>query len=246
MRLFPAACAALLVPLSGCTSDDADAGTLTVLAASSLTEPFTELGKRFEAENPGVEVDFSFGSSTTLAEQVTQGAPGDVLATADRVSMDLAVAGDAVDGDPAAFATNVLVLVVPAGNPARIDGLEDLDGTDWVRCTDDAPCGKVAAALLEADDVDSEPKSLEIDVKSVLAKVTSGEADAGLVYASDALAAADAVETIELPGATEQVTTYFIGALDDAGSDELAAEWVTFVSSDEGRQILTDAGFGAP
>lgn len=232
--------AALLLPagaLSACSDDDSE--TLIVLAASSLTGVFEEIAEEFEAEHEGVEVTFSFGSSTTLAEQVAQGAPGDVLATADYDSMKLARdAGQIVDIDM--FATNTLVLVVPNDNPADIHGLEDLAGSDWVRCVPEAPCGRTTDTVLADNDIDADPGSYEVDVRAVLAKVTSGEADAGLVYATDAIAAGDAVQAFRIPGANYQLVSYYLAPLNDS---ELATQWRYFVSSPTGHKILADAGF---
>jgi molybdate transport system substrate-binding protein len=243
MRTLPVLAAALLLPLTACSpGEDNDSQELTVLAASSLTEVFTDLADEFERTHDGVEVTFSFGSSTTLAEQAVDGAPGDVLATADEKAMSAAVDGAAVDGEPQQFATNSMVLVVPADNPARIRSFADLEKADWVRCADDVPCGRVAASLIEDNGFTGEPVSLEVDVKSVLAKVTSGEAEAGFVYASDATAAGAAVRVIGIPHADEEVPTYFIAPL-GAGDEDLSADWVDLVSSEKGQQALTDAGF---
>jgi molybdate transport system substrate-binding protein len=252
-RLSPATRALLacllLLPAAACGGDDADASggdptELTVLAASSLTDVYEELATGFEEENDA-EVTFSFGSSTDLAEQAADGAPGDVLATADRTS--IGVAEDAgVTGDVVEFASNVLVLVTPADNPAGVTGLDDLGGTTWVRCADDAPCGRVALAVLDDAGVTAEPASLEEDVRSTLDKVTSGEADAGLVYATDAVAAGDDVATVEIPGADQQPTSYFTATLSQAGDTELAQAWVDYVISDAGRTALTEAGFTLP
>ena len=253
-RAAGAAITLLLVgSLGACGSDDsgtdagsdADGSTLTVLAAASLTDVFADLATEFEADHDGSTVEFSFGSSTDLAEQVADGAPGDVLATADETSMT--IAEDAgVTGDVATFATNVLTIVVPAGNPAGIESLADLDGSTWVRCADEAPCGKVAAAVLSDNDITAEPASLEEDVRSTLDKVASGEADAGLVYATDAVAAGDDVEAIAIPGAEDEVTSYFTTVLDQSQDADLAQEWVDFVTSEDGRAVLEKAGFGAP
>lgn len=246
MRRTPLAAAALLLAtaaVAGCTPEAEPDNTLTVLAASSLTGSFTELERLFEAEHEGIDVRLSFGSSTALAEQATQGAPGDVLATADQASMQLAIDGDVVTGPAEVFATNALVLVVPADNPADIHGLEDLAGSDWVRCVPDAPCGKVADAVLADNDNHADPRSFEVDVKSVVAKVSSGEADAGLVYATDALAAGKDVRTIRIPGAGRRLTSYYVAAL---AEDDLARAWFDLVTSPAGQAVLTDAGFGAP
>ncbi|QSF56882.1 molybdate ABC transporter substrate-binding protein [Nocardioides sp. zg-1228] len=239
---------ALLLPLAACGGGDegdaADGGELTVLAAASLTDVFAELAVPFEEEHD-TEVGFSFGSSTDLAGQAADGAPGDVLATADDASM--AVAQDAgVTGDVETFATNVLTIVVPDGNPAGIASLDDLADATWVRCADEVPCGKVAAAVLDAAGVEADPVSLEDDVRATLDKVASGEADAGLVYASDAVAAADDVDSVEIPAADDALTSYSVATLDQSQDPALAADWVTWVTSDEARAILTDAGFGTP
>jgi molybdate transport system substrate-binding protein len=235
---------ALLAPLTACTADE-DPDTLQVLAASSLTNVFTELGEQFESDHDGVDVEFSFGSSTDLAEQAGDGAPGDVLATADATAMS--VAEDAgVVADPETFATNVLVIVTPPDNPAGIASLEDLDGATWVRCADDVPCGRIALAVLEDAGVDAEPASLEEDVRATLDKVISGEADAGLVYASDAVAAAGDVTAIPIAGAEEELTSYFIDALDQSKDSELAQEWVDLITGPEGQAALTAAGFTLP
>lgn len=227
------------------SSDDNGDDEVTVLAASSLTEAFEELGGRFEADHDAL-VTFSFGSSTTLAEQAGDGAPGDVLATADETSMGVAEDGDALAADAVEFAQNEMVLVVPDGNPAGIRSWGDLNGTDWVRCADEVPCGRVATTLLGLNPSIGEPASLEVDVKSVLAKVTGGEADAGFVYASDAQAAGDGVKVIPIPHSQEALTTYFIAPLEQAGDADLAAAWIDFVTSDTGVQVLLDAGFTVP
>jgi molybdate transport system substrate-binding protein len=243
VRTLPVLAAALLLPLTACSpGEDDDSQELTVLAASSLTEVFTHLAAEFERTHDGVDVTFSFGSSTTLAEQAVDGAPGDVLATADEQAMQVALDGDAVEGEPEVFATNSMVLVVPADNPAHIKSLADLEKADWVRCADDVPCGRVAGALLEDNRFKGKPVSLEVDVKSVLAKVSSGEAEAGFVYASDANAAGDAVRGIEIPHADDELATYFIAPL-GAGDEDLSADWVDLVLSEKGQQALTDAGF---
>jgi molybdate transport system substrate-binding protein len=151
-----------------------------------------------------------------------------------------------VTGDPANFATNVLVLVTPPDNPAHITSLADLDGATWVRCADEAPCGKVALAVLDAQHVTAQPASLEDDARSTLDKVTSGEADAALVYASDAQSAGDSVKTIAIPGAEEQQTSYFVAPLDQSGDADLAQQFVDLVTGPDGQQALADAGFGKP
>ncbi|HXH77623.1 molybdate ABC transporter substrate-binding protein [Nocardioides sp.] len=252
VRRAPLALTALLLacPLAACGNDSAggagsETSELTVLAASSLTDAFEELATEFEASHDGTTVTFSFGSSTDLAEQVADGAPGDVLTTADETSMQLAEDAG-VTGDISSFATNVLTIVTPADNPAGIESLDDLEGSTWVRCTNEAPCGKVAAAVLADNDITAEPASLEEDVRATLDKVVSGEADAGLVYATDAVAAEDAVVAVEIPGAESALTSYYTTVLEQSADAELAGEWVEFVASDEGLAILERAGFGKP
>lgn len=237
----------LVLPLTGCGSDGggaSDQRQLTILAASSLTDVYQDLATGFEEENDA-DVTFSFGSSTDLAGQAADGAPGDVLSTADETSMQAAEHAG-VTGDVVELATNVLVIVTPAGNPAGIQGLDDLDGATWVRCADAVPCGRVAKAVLDDNGITAEPASLEEDVRSTLDKVISGEADAGLVYASDAVAAGDDVETVEIPRAEEELTTYFTAVLEQSEEAGLAQRWVDLVTSEEGRKALTEAGFTIP
>lgn len=235
----------LVLPLAACAGDD-DGQVLTVLAASSLTESFEDLAEQFEADHEGVEVRFSFGSSTTLAEQAADGAPGDVLATADETSVAIADDAGALAADPTAFAVNHLVLAVPEGNPAGVQSLADLGEVDWVRCSDDVPCGRVAIDLLGAGPDAGPPASLEVDGKAVLAKVAAGEADAGLVYATDALAASDEVDSVDIPRAADFPTTYYLAPLAQAADDGLADDWVGLVRSAAGQAVLVDAGFGIP
>jgi molybdate transport system substrate-binding protein len=238
----------LVLPLAACGGGDEGSGdtTITVLAAASLTGTFTALADQFEADHPGVTVKLAFDSSATLAQQAVDGAPADVLATADTATMDSAQ--DALDGDPEVFATNTMVLVTPADNPAGLTGFADLDQGDvtYVACVPTAPCGKVAAALFEDNALTSEPASLEVDVKAVLAKVTSDEADAGFVYATDAVAAADQVRSFEIPHADQELTTYPIATLTQSQDADVAQQFVDLVTSAQAQQLLADAGFGTP
>jgi molybdate transport system substrate-binding protein len=233
----------LLLPLAACGGDD-DEQTLTVLAAASLTGTFTELATTFEDEHPGVDVVVVLGSSTTLAEQAVDGAPGDVLATADARAMEVAVDGGAASLEPEAFALNELVIVTPPGNPADVTGLGSLasPGVDWARCVTSAPCGALAEAVLDVRASQAEPVTEEVDVKAVLARVVAGEVDAGLVYRTDALAAGDDVETVET-GQGAASTIYEITTL---GGSALASDFVELVRSPEGQAVLRDAGFDAP
>jgi molybdate transport system substrate-binding protein len=233
----------LLLPLAACGGDD-DEQTLTVLAAASLTGTFTELATTFEDEHPGVDVVVVLGSSTTLAEQAVDGAPGDVLATADARAMEVAVDGGAASLEPEAFALNELVIVTPPGNPADVTGLGSLasPGVDWARCVTSAPCGALAETVLDVRASQAEPVTEEVDVKAVLARVVAGEVDAGLVYRTDALAAGDDVETVET-GQGAASTIYEITTL---GGSALASDFVELVRSPDGQAVLRDAGFDAP
>jgi molybdate transport system substrate-binding protein len=242
----------LTLPLAACGSDangtarGSGPTTITVLAAASLTGTFTELADRFEAEHPGTRVKLAFDSSATLAQQALEGAPADVLATADTATMD--GAADALATEPRVFASNTMVLVTPRDNPAGLTSFTDLGrpDVDYVACVATAPCGKVAAALIEDNGLPTEPASLEVDVKAVLAKVTSDEADAGFVYRSDAVAAADEVERLAIPGARDEPTTYPIAVLQQSAHPGPAGQFVDLVRSGQGRRVLADAGFGRP
>jgi len=234
---------------SGSNGDETDSErTLTVLAAASLTESFTALGHRFEQQHPGVQVRFSFDSSATLAEQAVQGAPADVLATADRRTMQRAVTGGAVSGHPSVFATNTPVVVGPADNPAGIAAVSDLDhpSTSYVVCVATAPCGAIADQVLADQDIDTPPRSREVDVKAVLTKVQLGEADAGLVYATDAHAAGDRVTAVPVPHAERYLTSYPAAVLATSAHPALARQWLDLLASPAGRGVLTDAGFSTP
>jgi molybdate transport system substrate-binding protein len=255
VRTRTALVVAVVLALSGCadtggsgSGQSGETGTMTVLAASSLTEAFTVLAKEFEAAHPHVKVKLAFDSSATLAEQVNQGAPADVLATADEDTMQSVVAGDGTDGDPQDFATNHLVLAVPKDNPAGIEKFSDLSkpGVKYVVCVDTAPCGKLAVKVLGATHLSAKPVSEEVDVKSVLTKVELGEADAGLVYASDVATAGGQVTEVDIPTSGPNLNTYPIAALSGARKPDLAKAWVSLVLSPQGQKALADAGFGNP
>lgn len=235
----------LTAACSGSSTGDAGRQRITVLAASSLTEPFTTLARQFEREHPGVDVVTSFGSSATLAEQVVAGAPADVVATADPRTMDTMVKAHALAGTPATFTHNELALVVPPDDPAGIRAIEDLGrpGVDFVVCAQSAPCGALAAQVLADHHVTAKPRSYEVDVKAVLTKVVMDEADAGLVYASDVVAADGKVRRLPLPASSHTSTSYPIAVTGDSSSPDLAQAFVRLVRSPHGQQVLTRAGF---
>lgn len=239
-----AAALALVAPTAACGGSD-DSRAITVLAAASLTETFTELADQFEHDHPGVQVKLSFNSSATMAQQALDGAPADVLATADTATMDSAAG--ALAGEPHTFATNSMVLVAPAG-PGPVTRFADVGNgdVDYVACVPTAPCGKATAALLRDNAITHDPASLEVDVKAVLAKVTSDEADAGFVYATDAVAADSLVRTLQVPHAGDELTSYPVATLTQSSQPTLAGEFVDLVLSARGQRVLADAGFGRP
>ena len=230
------------------SSDSEESKTLTVYAAASLTSSFEEIGKQFEADHKGVKVRFSFGGSSDLVAQLQQGAPADVFASADTANMEKATADDLVEGEPVDFATNTLEIAVPPDNPAGVASLEDLgkSGTQVVVCATEVPCGAATEKVEQASGVEINPTSEEQSVTDVLNKVTTGEADAGLVYVTDVQAAGDKVQGIEFPESSAAVNTYPIGALAGSKNKDLAQEFVDLVAGDAGQQILADAGFAKP
>jgi molybdate transport system substrate-binding protein len=238
---------------SGCGSAPATGAaptpetTLTVSAASSLTEAFTSLAAEFEAEHPGVDVALNFAGSSALAEQVNAGAPVDVLATASRETMATVVEAGTVT-NPQTFARNELAVIAPAANEAGIESLADLErpGVLTAICAPDVPCGAAAATLLERNGVVVSPATLDPDVKSVLARVVTDEVDAGIVYVSDARSAGDAVTTVPIPSGSNVSTDYQLAAVAESAQSGLAREFVALVTGDSGRQALASLGFLAP
>lgn len=217
-------------------------GDLTVYAAASLQAAFDEIGAAFADENPDVTFSPVYDGSSTLVTQLQEGAPGDVFASADEANMDK-VSDLAID--PTLFASNTLVIAVPAGNPAGVESLADLADVTTVLCAPEVPCGAASATLLSNAGLTVEPASLEQNVTAVLTKVAAGEADAGLVYATDVVGRDD-VEVIVPDGADDVVNHYPIAALDGAPNSAAAEAFVAFVLSDAGQKILADHGFGAP
>lgn len=221
--------------------------TLTVLAAASLRDVFAELAEQFESENDGVTVSLAFAGSSDLADQILAGNPADVFASADQNNMDrVTETGDALD--PVDFATNTLTVVTPAGNPADVTAFADLAGADVrvVVCASEVPCGRAADAVEEAAGVTMNRVSEEASVTDVLAKVTTGEADAGLVYVTDATLAGDQVDVIDVPETDVIMNIYPIALVNESEQPELAQQWVDFVVGEQGRAVLAAAGFGAP
>jgi molybdate transport system substrate-binding protein len=222
--------------------------TLTVYAAASLTSTFEKLADSFEDSHAGVEVELNFAGSSDLVAQIRNGAPADVFASADEANMDKLTADDLQGSEPQVFATNTLQIATPPDNPAGVQSLQDLANPDLnlVICAPEVPCGAAAQAVADEAGVTLQPDSEEQSVTDVLGKVTSGEADAGLVYVTDVITAADDVLGIEFPESESVVNDYPIATVADSENADLAQQFVDLVLSDEGRQLLADAGFGRP
>ncbi|WP_373408389.1 molybdate ABC transporter substrate-binding protein [Rathayibacter toxicus] len=249
----------LLALLVGCSARPADSaqepgatsglsGSLTVFAAASLKSTFTDLAKKFDAAHPGSNVTVNFAGSSDLASQITSGASADVFASADEKNMTKLTDADFIEDKPIIFATNTLEIAVPMANPASITSLTDLakPGVKTVICAAQVPCGAATVAVENATGVRIRPVSEESSVTDVLGKVTSGEADAGLVYVTDVTAAGSTVKGIPFSEAAQAVTKYPIAPIKTARHPNLAAAFTAFVTGDEGRKVLTAAGFGTP
>ncbi|MEU7342885.1 molybdate ABC transporter substrate-binding protein [Streptomyces bacillaris] len=258
--------AALLVPLAACGNDGsgtekdsassakpsdsapasgAPAAELTVLAAASLTDVFKEAGAAYEKENPGTKVKFSFAGSQELAAQVKQGAPADALVTADTKTMD---GLSAETGTPTVIAKNRLVIAVGEGNPEKVGSLKDLADTKLkvVLAAPEVPVGRYSKQILDAQKIEVKPVSQEPNVRAVLSKVELGEADAGLVYKTDAETAPDKVDAIDIPDAENAVASYPAATLKASKHSEAAAAFVAWLSTPAAQKILQGAGFQQP
>ncbi|MGB0099826.1 MAG: molybdate ABC transporter substrate-binding protein [Nocardioides sp.] len=250
MRTLRTALALVVAPvlalaLAGCGSEDGDM-TLTVYAASSLTAGFEQIAEDFEAEHDGVDVVLSLGGSSDLATQIQEGAPADVFASADTATMAEVEAAGLTAAEPEPFATNTLQIVVPAGNPGDVASFADLarPGLRLVVCAPEVPCGAATRQVADEARVTLAPVSEEQSVTDVLAKVASGEADAGVVYVTDVAPAGDAVEGIAFPESDTVVNTYPIAPIDGSDDLSLAEEFVAAVLGETGQTVLADLGFG--
>jgi molybdate transport system substrate-binding protein len=220
---------------------------VTVFAAASLTGTFTELGKAFEAAHPGTTVTFNFGSSATLAQQITQGAPADVFAAASPATMKT-VTDASLASAPTTFVRNKLEIAVPKDNPAKVEELQDLADpkVKVALCAEQVPCGAAAVKALGAAGLKVTPVTLEQDVKATLTKVELGEVDAALVYRTDVIASGGKVTGIAFPEADQAINDYPIATLTEAPAGDLAKQFVDLVLSQQGKDVLTKAGFEAP
>lgn len=228
-------------------SGEEPSGEITVLAAASLTESFETIGADFEAANEGTSVTFSFGSSSTLATQVREGAPADVFAAANESTMQQ-VTDAGLNDEPALFATNVLEIAVPPGNPGDITGLQDFadENLRIAICAPEVPCGSAAEKVFESAGIEARPDTLEQDVKATLQKVQLDEVDAALVYRTDVVSAGDQVEGIPFDEAESAINNYPIATLTESANPELAQAFTEYVLSDEGAEVLSGVGFETP
>lgn len=232
--------------LAGCSSPQHQ--EITVFAAASLQPTFSELGSQFEKDYPGTKVTFNFAGSADLVTQLKHGAPADVFASADTANMTAAVDAGLTAGEPVNFASNTLTIVTPPGNALNITTFADLadPGTQVVVCAPQVPCGAATEKLEQATGVRLTPVSEESAVIDVLGKITSGQADAGLVYITDASRAGSRVESIPVPESSSAVNTYPIAVLAESANPSSAHKFVELVTDPRGQTALTAAGFGSP
>ncbi len=217
---------------------------MTVYAAASLSEAFEDLAVEYEAANPGVDVKLNFAGSARLAAQISAGARADVFASANGANMNRVAAEGRTAASPVLFARNRLALVVPADNPGNISELEDLSDDSLVLavCAPEVPCGALAQVVLADAGIDADPDTEETSVRAVLTKVMLGEADAGLVYATDAAAGGNKVAAVPL-GPQIRFNDYPVAAVSDRAA---AAAFVDFVVGPDGQRILWSHGFDSP
>jgi molybdate transport system substrate-binding protein len=238
----------LTAGLIGCSSPSQAAGKVVVFAAASLKPAFTQISRRFKAENSGSSVDFEFAGSSELATQLTQGASADVFASADTAQMDTVAKAGLLAGNPTNFASNTLVIVTAPGNPKKVGSFADLarPGLNVVTCQKPVPCGSATQRVEDTTGVRLNPVSEELNVTDVLGKVTTGQADAGLVYVTDAHSAGNKVTTVNFAEAAGAVNVYPIAALKNAKQPTPARRFVSMVTGETGQNILAQYGFAKP
>ncbi len=247
--------ATLAVSTAGCGDDDSTDsaasgeidGSLLVFAAASLTDAFGAIEAGFEAAHPGVDVQLNLAGSSALREQILEGAPADIFASANASNMDAVVEGGAVTAEPQVFVQNRLEIAVPDGNPGEVTGLADFADAGLLigLCADVVPCGEFGRAALANAGVTPSIDTNEPDVRSLLTKIEADELDAGIVYVTDIVSAGDGVEGIEIPDDVNVVARYPIAALDESPNPVAAAAFVEFVVSVEGQATLSTFGFSA-
>lgn len=234
--------------LTACSGGSGTSQDLLVSAASSLTDVFADLEATFEEANPDVDVVLNLGGSSALREQILAGAPADVFASASASIMAEVVEAGETASSPETFASNMLQIAVPAGNPGEVEGLEDFADPGLLLgvCAEGVPCGDLAQAALSMAGVHPELDTREPNVRALLVKIEAGELDAGITYVTDVVAGGDSVEGIDIPDALNVGTDYPIAVLADAPNPAHARDFVSFVLSGPGREILESRGFGPP
>jgi molybdate transport system substrate-binding protein len=264
-RLFVAALALVGLVAAGCGSSNNDSsattaaaatiaptpkvtGDLAVFAATSLTAAFNQIGPAFTKANPDAKVTFSFNGSSTLVQNIKDGAPADVFASADQANMDKLTSASLNGSTPVVFAKNKLAIIVPKGNPKGITGVADLakPGTKVVLCQAQVPCGNYANQVLEAANVTVTPVSQTENVGQVVTAVTTGEADAGIVYVTDVQNVADKADAVDIPDDINVVARYPAASVKDSKHQEADAAFISFLTGSEARAILEKYGFEAP
>jgi len=261
MAFIAAVSAASVMLIAGCSSQQGTSsapsttsstttapGKIVVFAAVAQKKAFTEIGNRFTTDNPGQDVEFSFAASSDQAAQLSQGAYADVFASADANNMDKVAKAGLLASDPTNFASNILTIAVAPGNPKKIASFADLarPGLMVAVCGPEAPCGGPIQKIEQATGVQLSAASQAANVEEVLAKVESGAADAGLVYATDVLGAGDKVTGVAFPESSDASTTDSIAVLKQSKNSEMAAKFVDLVTGEAGQKILAADGFGKP
>lgn len=246
-KFAAAAVAATGLALSACSPDtstnsDSEETSLNLLAASSTRVINDELEKRASELDTPVDLEFQNGGSSDLVNKLSEGAPADLLLTASKKTMDKAISDGTVK-DPKVLATNVMVMVVPKGNPGNIHSIEDLQNEDrFVLCDPQVPCGDISSQIIEENNLDVKPASQEQQVADVLGKVVSGEANAGWVYSTDAAAAGDDVEVIEIPDA-DKFANQILGAVSAEAEHPDEAQKVLDLLADDFDKTWEEYGF---
>jgi molybdate transport system substrate-binding protein len=258
LRVLAGSVVGLSLVAAACGDDDASTSTtaaspglqgeITVFAAASLTDAFSEIATAFTAANPDATASFSFDASSALVMQINEGAPADVFASADTANMDKLVDEGLNAQEPEIFATNRLGIIVAPDNPLGITGVADLVDTDikTATCAGEVPCGRYAAEIFTNAGVTVTPVTLEQNVRGVVTKVTAGEVDAGIVYVTDVLAAGDQAELVEIPEDINVRAEYPIAAVSRSPDIAVAEAFIEFVLGPQAQDILGEFGFDAP
>lgn len=249
MKIRMALLMALIVVLAACGDDGGSVeGEVLVSAAASLTDAFADVEAAFEDANPDVDIVLNLASSSSLREQILEGAPADVFASANTSNMDQVAEAGEVEGEAEIFVLNLLQIAVPSGNPAGVTGLEDFGREELLigLCAEEVPCGDFAREALANAGVTPSIDTNEPDVRALLTKVEAGELDAGITYVTDVTSTGGTVDGVDIPDDQNVVAEYPIAALSNAPNPDAAAAFVEFVLSDEGQAILAGYGFALP